>query len=125
MDDNKNKEIMLNVPDKEKIFLITGYTDMRKGIYGLCDYVESLFNLTPYDGSSFFFCGRRADRCKLLTQNAGGIAMINKIIEGGRLRWPRKETEAWRLSIHQLEDLLNGNTVTKEEIIEIITNKLY
>ena len=48
----------------EKIYLRTGYTDMRKQLDGLVDIIQYSFQLDPYSNSLFLFCGKRADRIK-------------------------------------------------------------
>ena len=46
------------------IYLVTGYTDMRKSIDGLMAIVRDTYELDPYSNSVFLFYGRRADRIK-------------------------------------------------------------
>ena len=48
----------------EKIYIRTGYTDMRKQLDGLVDIIQYSFQLDPYSNSLFLFCGKRADRIK-------------------------------------------------------------
>lgn len=55
------------------IYLLTGYTDMRKGIDGLIAIVAGAFNLDPTEnGSVFLFCGKRTDRMKALLYEGDG-----------------------------------------------------
>ena len=45
----------------EKIYLATGYTDLRRGIDGLAEVIHREFDLNPYDKDILFlFCGRRS-----------------------------------------------------------------
>jgi len=46
----------------EKIYLATGYTDLRKGIDGLAGIVQEQFQLDAFSDALFLFCGRRNDR---------------------------------------------------------------
>ena len=49
----------------EKIYIVCGYTDMRKSIDGLCAIVEEQLKLDSQSSALFLFCGRRRDRiCK-------------------------------------------------------------
>ena len=51
----------------KKIYLATGYTDLRRGIDGLAGIIRFQFQLDPYDKNTLFlFCGRRTDRIKAL-----------------------------------------------------------
>lgn len=41
------------------IYIVTGYTDMRKSINGLCAIVADYFNAEPNESSIYMFCGKR------------------------------------------------------------------
>jgi transposase len=49
-----------------KIFLVAGYTDMRRSIDGLMAIVRDTYELDPFSNSLFLFCGKRCDRLKEL-----------------------------------------------------------
>ena len=50
-----------------KIYLATGYTDLRRGMEGLANIIRFRFRLDPYDRNTLFlFCGKRTDRIKVL-----------------------------------------------------------
>ena len=54
----------------KRIYICTGYTDLRKGIDGLAALVNSSFGINPTEpGSIFLFCGRRNDRMKAFLYN--------------------------------------------------------
>lgn len=48
----------------DKIYIRTGYTDMRKQLNGLVDIIQYNFKMDSYSNTLFLFCGRRADRIK-------------------------------------------------------------
>ena len=51
----------------QKIYLATGYTDLRRGMEGLANIIRFHFHLDPYDRNTLFlFCGKRTDRIKVL-----------------------------------------------------------
>ena len=50
----------------EKIYIVCGYTDMRKSIDGLCAVIEDQLKMDPSSSALFLFCGRRRDRIKAL-----------------------------------------------------------
>ena len=50
----------------DEIYIVCGYTDMRKSIDGLCAIVEDKLHMDPRRSALFLFCGRRADRLKIL-----------------------------------------------------------
>ena len=43
----------------EKIYIVCGYTDMRKSIDGLCAVIEDQLKMDPSSSALFLFCGRR------------------------------------------------------------------
>ncbi|SET71294.1 transposase [[Clostridium] aminophilum] len=55
-----------DISNADKIYIGTGYTDMRKSIDGLCAVVEQELRMNPSENSLFLFCGRRRDRIKAL-----------------------------------------------------------
>lgn len=60
----------------KKIYLATGYTDLRRGIEGLSVLVRFKFNLDPYDKDTIFlFCGKRWDRIKALIWEGDGFLL--------------------------------------------------
>ena len=111
---------MLDIPDGYSIFVITGYSDLRKGINGLCEYVDALFGLNPYGENVFLFCGRRADRFKMLSRSQDGCCiLVSVVLDEGRLKWPRgKEPQAWRITRKQLNKLLAGTVLNVEDILQ-------
>ena len=50
----------------EHVFIVCGYTDMRKSIDGLSAIIVQQFQMDPFQPSLFLFCGRRRDRFKAL-----------------------------------------------------------
>lgn len=65
----------------EKIYLRTGYTDMRKQLDGLVDIIQYSFQLDPYSNSLFLFCGKRADRIKAVHYEGDGFCLFYKRYE--------------------------------------------
>lgn len=99
---------MLNNFHPKKIYLATGYTDLRKGIDGLAGMVQEQFQLDAFDDTLFLFCGRRTDRIKGLYWDSNGFLLIYKRLERGNFKWPRTEQEAKLITMKQYEWLCNG-----------------
>ena len=84
------------------LFEFWNNTDMRKSIDGLCAVVEDKLHMSPKTKSIFLFCGRRADRLKILMWEPDGFVLLYKrlSVERGRYRWPRNKDEVrcltWR-----------------------------
>ena len=53
---------MINLAELDRVFIVCGKIDMRQGIESLSYIVKKSFNLDPFSGCVFLFCGsRRAD----------------------------------------------------------------
>ena len=46
----------------DEIYIVTGRTDMRKSIDGLCAIVEDQLHMDPRRSALYLFCGKRCDR---------------------------------------------------------------
>ena len=56
---------MLNgIIGKKTVYIVTGYTDMRKGIDGLAAIVQGNLSLDPYSKALFLFCGKNPHKLK-------------------------------------------------------------
>lgn len=95
-----------------KIYLVTGYTDLRGGIDRLSSGLFYRFNTDPYIRNAIFmFCGRRSDRIKALVWEDDGFLLLYKRLERGSFRWPRNASEVRDISKEQFEWLMKGFAV--------------
>ena len=79
----------------EKIFIATGYTDLRRGIDGLASTIKFQFDLDPFQKHVLFlFCGKRTDRIKGLVWEGDGFLLLYKRLNIGGFSWPRTKEEA-------------------------------
>ena len=102
-----------------RIYLATGYTDLRRGMEGLASIIKFNFQLDPYQKDILFlFCGRRTDRIKGLVWEGDGFCLVYKRIEAGRLRWPRNQQEAVQISQAELQRLLDGMMILERPTIK-------
>lgn len=61
----------------KRIFIASGYTDLRRGIDGLAGIVQYQFELDPHDKDTIFlFCGRKNGRIKALLWEGDGFHVI-------------------------------------------------
>lgn len=105
----------------KKIYVATGFTDLRKGIEGLAAMVKFQFQLDPHDKNTLFlFCGRRSDRIKGLLWEGDGFLLLYKRIYVGGFSWPRNQTEALEITEEQLHLLMQGfQIVAKRPVVEL------
>ncbi len=101
-----------------KIYVATGYTDLRKGIDGLALLIQEQFHLDPGDQSLFLFCGRRADRIKVLLWEGDGFVLLYKRLENGYFRWPRSAQEVQELDERQFRWLMEGLKIEQKQSIK-------
>ena len=92
-----------------KIYLCSGYTDMRKGMYGLSLLAGSLIKGEACSGAMFVFRGKSADKIKILWWDGQGHCLYYKCLDSGKFIWPKQE-ESGTLGITrgQLSMLLEG-----------------
>ena len=110
-----------NATGFKKIYLATGYTDLRRGIEGLAAIVRFQFNLDPYDKDTIFlFCGKRCDRIKALIWEGDGFLLCYKRLDIGAFNWPRSATEVVEISSDQYKLLMQGlEVIAKHPITEL------
>ena len=57
---------MNRLSDLGQVYIVFGKTDLRKGIDGLAILIKEQFELDPFSGNIFLFCGGSKDRFKAL-----------------------------------------------------------
>ena len=104
-----------------KVFIATGYSDLRKGIDGLAYIIRCQFDLDPFQKDILFlFCGGRTDRLKGLVWEGDGFLLLYKRLDNGAFRWPRSESAAMEITPEQYHMLMKGfEIVAKRPIKEL------
>lgn len=98
--------------DITRTVIITGRSDLRKGIDGLVAYVKLSYGLDPLEkGTLFLFCGTRRDRIKGLLYEGDGFTLVYKRLSNGVFQWPRNSNEAMALTQEEYQQLMDGFTV--------------
>lgn len=100
-----------------QVYLVCGYTDMRRSVDGLAGIVKQNFGLEPCSGSLFLFCGKRRDRMKALLWEDDGFLLMYKRLDNGAFQWPRSESEAKLLTQEQFVWLMQGLSVEQPKAI--------
>ena len=101
----------------DRVFLATGFTDLRRGIDGLASIVQQQFELAPFSNTLFLFCGRRRDRIKVLYWKGDGFVLRHKRLESGSFQWPRSEAEAKALTPQQYRWFMEGLSVDQPKAL--------
>ena len=109
---------MLKEAGFEQVYIVCGYTDMRRSIDGLAAIIQQNFGLEPCSGSLFLFCGKRRDRMKALLWEGDGFLLMYKRLDNGCFQWPRNGTEAKLLTHEQYIWLMQGLSVEQPKAIK-------
>jgi transposase len=99
---------MIPVPSGVRVWLATGYMDMRKGFSSLAIVVQETLKCDPHGGQLFVFRGRRGDLIKVIWHDGQGACLFTKRLERGRFIWPSASDGPVAISSAQLGYLLEG-----------------
>lgn len=99
---------MIPIPPGVRVWLATGYTDMRRGFPSLALQVQEVLKHDPLGGHLFCFRGRGGDLIKLIWHDGQGACLFVKKLERGRFIWPSAADGAVAISSAQLSYLLSG-----------------
>lgn len=102
----------------DKVYLATGWTDMRKSIDGLATLVQEHFDINPFEPALFLFCGRRCDRIKALLWEGDGFVLLYKRLENGKFQWPRSKDELKPITWQQFRWLMEGLQIDQKKVIQ-------
>ncbi|EGC04390.1 IS66 family insertion sequence element accessory protein TnpB [Ruminococcus albus] len=107
-----------DVSRTENIYIVCGYTDMRKAIDGLAAIVQQNFKLDVFSESLFLFCRKRCDRIKALLWEEDGFVLLYKRLENGKYKWPRDRVEAKQITKQEFRWLLEGLSIEQKTAIK-------
>ena len=99
---------MIPIPAGVRVWLATGYTDLRRGFPSLALQVQEVLKQDPLGGHLFCFRGRRSDLIKVIWHDSQGACLFVKRLERGKFIWPSVAGEAVTISTAQLSYLLSG-----------------
>jgi len=102
-----------------ELYLVTGRTDMRKSIDGLCAIISDKLRIDPRRSAVYIFCGSKCDRIKILVHESDGwLLMYKRLDVDGRYRWPRKSSEVKPISWQQFDWLMTGLEIEQPKAIK-------
>lgn len=107
-----------DISKAEKIYIATGYTDMRKSIDGLAGVVQQNFELNPFQNSLFLFCGRKRDRMKALYWEGDGFVLLYKRLENGHFQWPKDTESVKAITQQEFRWLLEGLSLRQPKAVK-------
>lgn len=111
--------MLADITRATEIYLVCGYTDMRKSIDGLYAIIMNDLHMDPRRKALYLFCGKRCDRFKALLWEGDGFVLIYKRLEAlGRFRWPRNSSEARMITWRQFDWLMSGLDIEQPKAIK-------
>ena len=83
---------------------------MRKGFNGLYGLVRDRLECDPESGHVFVFTNARRNRLKLVVYDGSGLWVCGKKLDGGRFRWPERDSTVKKVVLRpeELTLLLGG-----------------
>ena len=99
---------MIGPPTGTRIWLVAGFSDLRRGVDGLSAQVQTRLNANPFSGEIYIFRGKRGDRIKVLWYSQDGLCLFYKRLSAGKFVWPQAVSGTVSLSAAQLSMLLEG-----------------
>lgn len=96
------------IPEKFRVFLRPGPTDLRKSINGLSITVQELMRRDPFVPGLFVFCNRRKNLIKLIYWDRNGFCLWLKRLEEEKFRWPKTPEECLEITGEELMWLMRG-----------------
>ena len=67
-----------------ELYIVTGYTDMRKSIDGLCAIVEDQLHMDPRRSALYLFCGKRCVHTATFRGHQGRVLRPDRAILSGQ-----------------------------------------
>jgi len=107
----------------QKIYIITGRTDMRKSFDGLMAIIRDTYKLDPFANAVYLFCGKKSSTIKALHFDKDGFVLLVKRLDSGRYKWPRNSEEARLLTRQQFRWLMEGLSIDQPNAIQASKNK--
>lgn len=102
----------------QKIYLVTGRTDMRKSFDGLMSIIRDTYQMDPYANAVYLFCGRKHNMLKALYFDKTGFVLMQKRLDQGRFQWPRDPSQARELTRQELRWLLEGLSINQPKALK-------
>ncbi len=107
-----------DISGAQKIFIVTGRTDMRKSFDGLMAIIRDTYGMDPFANAVFLFCGRRTNTLKALYYDKDGFVLMQKRLNDGKFQWPRDASEVRPLTRQQFRWLMEGLAIDQPKAIK-------
>ena len=96
------------MPIPSQVWLVVEPIDMRAGIDGLSQRIQTTLGRSPCDGSAYAFRNRRLTRLKLLVWDGTGVWLCQRRLHQGMFHWPKAGDAVCTLSARTWQWLVAG-----------------
>ena len=111
--------MLADISTVDSIYIVTGYTDMRKSIDGLCAIIQHEFSMNVSSSALYLFCGKKRDRIKAILKESDGMVLIYKRLSvEGSFKWPRNKSEVRSLTWREFDWLMSGLDIDQPRAIK-------
>ena len=115
--------MILKNPMKFKIYLYSGYVDMRRS-WSLYDFIKGTMNRDPLSEALFLFSGRSRKLIKVFYWDGNGFCIWQKKLERGKFGWVSDSEKERTISLREMKWLLSGiDFRNKHKEIFFLSNK--
>lgn len=114
---------MISFSNIPRVYLVQGYTDLRKGIDGYASMIQSTYQLDVFQDALFFFCNRHRDKIKILYWDTTGFWLLYKRLEKGHFKWETRADGVISITHQQLSWLLDGLKIEQKTAFKTSTPK--
>ncbi len=91
-----------------EVYLVLGYTDMRKSIDTLSICLSRIKDINIFDGSKFVFCNKRQTIIKVLYYDRNGFCLFQKRLDKIHFDWPKDKKSTKNIKERELRWLIDG-----------------
>ena len=88
---------------KKEIYIVCGYTDMRKGVNGLAGIASLRLACEHLESAMYIFCNRSKNSVKIIEWDGDGFWLYQKRLEKGTFPWPAENEKVQKISISDKE----------------------
>ena len=114
-----------DLPRVQKIYLVTGRTDMRKSFDGLMAVNRDTFQMAPFSNEVCLYGGRKMKTKKHIYFARHGCVLLQKRLDNGKFQWPRNASEVRPLTRQEFRWLMEGLSIDQPKAIQPAKDRDY
>lgn len=93
---------------KVGIYIVPGFTDMRKQINGLTGMLYDVTDIDLQEPNLFVFCGKTRKHLKILYWEINGFCLWQKKLGKDKFPWPKNNDDLKTIDLDRMRLLLKG-----------------